>query len=722
MTILDVALRLKLISDLKRGAADAAKDLAGIKTAASSLNGTRGPDKLKRDIVEVSTASRQAGVHLATVRREAAGLGNVRGPDKLKRDLLETAAAARQANRELAGVRTAGTRSGIGPAAGAGALLAGRSVRQLAGGVTAYSTGRRASQGFVDMADFDRRMSRIGLTADAAASELAGARATVKDTANRTGLLIDDVTGGLEAIVAQGRSLKESLALLPSVATTAQASGAAVDDMAKSADSLGTHLKIGAKDMQGAFDILVAGGKAGQFELKDMARYLPSILPAVKALGVEGNAGLTQITALLQIMRKGAGTSEEAATDLTNVLAKMTSNETVKKFEKQGIDLEKVMANARKEGKNLLEVFADTTWKAIGGDLSKINKLFEDMQVQRGMRSWLSQRNELKRMQAEIARTAPGSVMKDAAALTNDARSAVNRLSDAWNGFWMSAGRALDAGGATKALEKFGGMLDTLTDRLANNPITNPGGFGESNRKLTEAWEREKSAIRAGQADQEVKRLEERLARVEAAAARGHPSSRRILPELRKELAEARARRGGAALAADALGEKAGVTITAEDMARIKREDYGRRVAKGTAAWRSGLTMPRSGPPKATPLPSTPEVPVLGFDDSTPGGRIFPKGVVPATPLKTLDDVRRKASDAGQALDQLGHKSVAPTVETGGLDQAIQKLGTIQSLLQRIGSMSVSPKVSPQVGQTAAVNSRQLGRLGDSTGVLFDRA
>ncbi|MFL9828865.1 phage tail tape measure protein, partial [Rhodoplanes sp. SY1] len=293
---------------------------AGIKTAAGGIHGTRGPDKLKRDIVEVSTASRQAGQSLATVRREAAGLGNVRGPDKLKRDLLETAAAARQANRAIAGVRTtAGARGGIGAAAGAGALLAGGSMRHLAGGIGAYTVGRRASQGFVDMADFDRRMSRIGLTADAAAGELAGARAVVKDTANRTGLLINDVTGGLEALVAQGRTLKESLALLPSVATTAQASGAAVDDMAKSADALASHFKIGAKDMQGAFDILVAGGKAGQFELKDMARYLPSILPAVKALGVEGNAGLTQITALLQIMRKGAGTSEEAATDLTNV-------------------------------------------------------------------------------------------------------------------------------------------------------------------------------------------------------------------------------------------------------------------------------------------------------------------------------------------------------------------------------------------------------------------
>ena len=111
-----------------------------------------------------------------------------------------------------------------------------------------------------------------------------------------------------------------------------------------------------------------------------------------------------------------------------------------------------------------------------------------------------------------------------------------------------------------------------------------------------------------------------------------------------------------------------------------------------------------------------------GFDDSTPGGRIFPKGVVPATPLKSLDDVKRKASDAGQALDQLGHKTVAPTVETGGLDAAIQKLGQIQSLLQRIGSTSVSPKVNPQVGAASPVKSRDLGRLGDSTGALHDRA
>ncbi len=102
--------------------------------------------------------------------------------------------------------------------------------------------------------------------------------------------------------------------------------------------------------MQLAFDALVAGGKAGQFELKDMARYLPSLAPAAKALGLEGQRGLESLVAMLQVIRKGSGTSEEAASSMQNILQKMQSEETTKRFKKMASTLRRRSQRAEKKG------------------------------------------------------------------------------------------------------------------------------------------------------------------------------------------------------------------------------------------------------------------------------------------------------------------------------------------------------------------------------------
>jgi len=106
----------------------------------------------------------------------------------------------------------------------------------------------------------ERTLTRIGLTAEATREEMAAVRDTLFEISKDTGLQFEDAVLGLDALTASGRNLEESMALLPSVLATAQASGADVADIATSADALFVSLGIHAKDMQAAFDILVAGG------------------------------------------------------------------------------------------------------------------------------------------------------------------------------------------------------------------------------------------------------------------------------------------------------------------------------------------------------------------------------------------------------------------------------------------------------------------------------
>lgn len=279
----------------------------------------------------------------------------------------------------------------------------------------------------------ERALTRIGITADATREEMVKAREVISAVAFDTAQSFDVVQGGVDSLTASGKSLAEALALLPSVAKTAQASGAPVTDMANTAVALEEHLAIAADKMQIAFDILAKGGKAGKFELEDQARYLAELAPAYAKLGNKGTDGLKQLVAMLQTIRQYTGSAGEAATAARNIFAKMESEATAKTFKKFGVNLRKEMAIARKEGKDLLEVFLDLSDQALKGDLSKLPQLFTDMQFQQGMLAMLKGRDAFKGFLAEMEGAA-GTVDKDFNRVLDDAQAKWDRMSTAVDG------------------------------------------------------------------------------------------------------------------------------------------------------------------------------------------------------------------------------------------------------------------------------------------------
>lgn len=340
--------------------------------------------------------------------------------------------------------------------------------------LTAAAAALKAKKAFAEQ---ERAMTRIAITGDATRAQQDQAALDIERLAARTSLAMKDVREGADTLVAAGRSLPEAMKFLPSVAATAQATGATVVDIAKSADALEQSLKIGSGQMQGAFDIMAAAGKAGKFELKDMARYLAEIAPLAKTAGMQGTTGLTSLVAALQMTRKEAGTSEEAAVNLKNVFSKMYSEETNKKFQKQAnIDLRKKLDEAEKAGKNLLEVFAELTAEATKSGKVKLPQLFEDMQAQAGMRALINNLAEWKQLQAEITRTAPGSVVNDLNRVLSDSQTSFDRLSSAAGRAWRNIGKSAPVIGGVDAVTR---AVERLNDAFEKTD--------EAKRKLEEA-------------------------------------------------------------------------------------------------------------------------------------------------------------------------------------------------------------------------------------------
>ncbi|GFO81217.1 MAG: hypothetical protein A49_08440 [Methyloceanibacter sp.] len=228
-------------------------------------------------------------------------------------------------------------------------VVAGKTSTLLKG-LGAAAVGTFAADSFKDFASFDRRMTLIGINAEASAEQTANAAERVRGLANRFAAPINDAVTGLETLVASGKSLDEALAFLPSVLMVSTATASATEDVANTALKTADALKLSAKDVAYMFDIMVTSGKDGQFELRDMAQYLPVVANMFAAAGYEGLPGLKALVSYLQTLREDSGSAGQAITQFTNILSKLESPRTLKTFEDHGIDLRKELEAARASG------------------------------------------------------------------------------------------------------------------------------------------------------------------------------------------------------------------------------------------------------------------------------------------------------------------------------------------------------------------------------------
>lgn len=375
--------------------------------------------------------------------------------------------------------------------ASAAAAAAAQKRRDIVTGLAVagmYVAGRAAKSAVTDFAALEREITRIGITADASDSQIKNVSTTIMKMAQDTATPLSDVYDGFDALVSAGRSWDEALAFLPSVVKTAQAAGAETRDIAATADAMAGSMHIAGNEMQDAFDKLAKGGKMGKFELKDMASYLPSILPQMAALGYSGLDGLEKTVALLQTVRLQTGTAGEAATNLENVLGKIYSPETARAFKKQfNVDLPKSLKVAKDNGKDLLDAFLQITRKVTGGDMDKLAKVFTDQQFRSGVLALLQQEDAMKGYAAGL-KDATGTIKTDLARVTKNTQADIDRLSNSWESFTTSLGRAVVSAGVDDWLERTAKRLGMFADFM--NEVNNKGFTGATDTAKKDALDR----------------------------------------------------------------------------------------------------------------------------------------------------------------------------------------------------------------------------------------
>lgn len=253
-------------------------------------------------------------------------------------------------------------------------------------------------------AEFESLLLDIAQKADLSDSALAALGKRVSGLSKDLGRSQAEIAGVMDNLMGRGMDDKTAEAAVSPIVKTAAAYRAAADDVASASFSVVDNLKVPVKELPKALDIMAQAGKEGSFELADMAAEFPALTARAQALGMTGTKGVAQISAALQIARKGAGTSAEAATNTANLMQKIISPETTKKFKKAGIDIRKELKKVQKEGGDVFEFIADKVMQATGGDLAKIGDFFEDAQVQAFLLPLIQNIEEYRRIRDKSAK------------------------------------------------------------------------------------------------------------------------------------------------------------------------------------------------------------------------------------------------------------------------------------------------------------------------------
>ncbi|CTQ67114.1 phage tail tape measure protein [Roseibium alexandrii] len=370
----------------------------------------------------------------------------------------------------------------------------------VAATVAGAAVGAAGAKGYKEFAGFERQMTRIGIAAGATAEDTAKAGETVQTMALGFGLPIQDAVQGLDTLVASGLDLDEAMSFLPSVLATAQAAGASTTDIANTALKTSSALKLTAADMQTAFDIMVSGGKAGQFELKDMAQHIPELANSFASLGYTGQDGLQRLIAYLQTVREDTGSAGSAATQLGNVFQKIFAEETSNKFAKFGIDLRAELDAARANGEDVLQAFVDISKATIDGDLTKLPLLFTDKELQLGMQSLITSQESFDRFLESVnGAEVDGAVLDDLNRVLADSQANLDRLSTTWDTFFAKLGGRV-AVGVNPVLDA--GIQYLEDDALIDKQLESEGMGWWRRNVFVAPWERQ-AALERAQASQE---------------------------------------------------------------------------------------------------------------------------------------------------------------------------------------------------------------------------
>ncbi len=164
-------------------------------------------------------------------------------------------------------------------------------------GVAGYGLHRALTPAIKAAASFETELKDLGDKVDVTGDKLVAIGKRVRRIAPQFNQLSSEVLKAANYLTGMGLSIDETMEALPAIAKTATATRTAIEEIAQSGYAALNNLKIPAKQLPLAFNIMARSAKDGGFEIRNMAKELPALTAAASAVGIKGTKGLAQLSA-----------------------------------------------------------------------------------------------------------------------------------------------------------------------------------------------------------------------------------------------------------------------------------------------------------------------------------------------------------------------------------------------------------------------------------------
>lgn len=324
---------------------------------------------------------------------------------KLKSFEREQARAAKQALRDAARMRKELLGAGRGILSGVGQGMQMAFGFQALGGIEGLARG---------VFDFNEQLMRFGLAARKTPEQAQAIGAAARQIATETGLAASTVLAGARAFVDLAGAENYSEGVMRMLARTAQASGAAIGDMATVAYSLTNALKIRPEELEDVIGGLINQSKDGTIHFQNMAQEIIALGPKFARFGVLGRQGASELGAMLQIAGSGFKDAAEASTGIQGLFRGLQLHED--KFRKAGVATMTMGKDGAKHLRPLEEIVNDISKSELMKDPSKLLKDIGRGEGDAFLRLWIEQIAKYKELYESAQ--ANGVVQKDLATVT----------------------------------------------------------------------------------------------------------------------------------------------------------------------------------------------------------------------------------------------------------------------------------------------------------------
>lgn len=317
------------------------------------------------------------------------------------------------------------------------AAAAGNGLDRLGNRYTALLGGAAGAGAARQVVNLQRRFTRLGVTADLAGDEVEKLKQEIFATAQAPDIRVDpsEITSAIENIVEKTGDLKFARDNILNIGRAIQASGGAGAEIGALVSEFRKFGIVTENEVLKALDTLVLQGKAGAFTIANLAGQGERLVSAYAATGRVGPQAVRELGAVIQVIRQGTGSAEQATTAFEAVLRTLQDAEKIKQLKARGIEIFEpgqpgVM---RSIDKIMVDIITRTKGNAVA-----ISQVFdaEAMRAFNAAAAEFKRTGSIQSLQTFLAIQGDGkALIADSSRVAKDAAGAMQNLSSAWQQF-----------------------------------------------------------------------------------------------------------------------------------------------------------------------------------------------------------------------------------------------------------------------------------------------